>query len=200
MGALASNIVESGAFFDVDGDGKAEIQLNAIAASSCGWGDPLPQIHRFSLAPLCNTCHSRGKVRLASNNPDDFPKVYGNLLSAREEIDYLIKGIRLSRKIMQAPALAKYIKCESLPGPSVDNSDEELEKYIRARAGTALHPVGTCGMGSNKNSVVDLELKVRGLQGLRIADASIMPKIVRGNTTAPVIMIAERAADFIKAS
>lgn len=197
-GVLTSNIVECGAFFDTDGDGRSEIQLNALAASSCGWGDPIPQVHRFSLAPLCNTCHSRGYVRLRSTNPHDMPIVQGNYLAAREDLQSLIQGIRLARKIMAAPALARYIKEESLPGAGVSDSDEDLEAYIRSRVGTALHPAGTCAMGVGAESVVDPELRVYGVQGLRVADASIMPKIIRGNTAAPTIMIAERAADFIR--
>ena len=197
-GLLTSNIVESGAFFDTDGDGRSEIQLNALAASSCGWGDPIPQVHRFSLAPLCNTCHSRGQVRLRSADPEAMPVVHGNYLGAREEVDNLIKGIRLARRIMAAPALAKLLKGESLPGPTVGDSDAELEAYVRARAGTALHPVGTCAMGTGPDAVVDARLRVHGVQGLRVADASVMPSIIRGNTAAPTIMIAERAADFIR--
>lgn len=196
-GVLTSNIVECGAFFDTDGDGRSEIQLNALAASSCGWGDPIPQVHRFSLAPLCNTCHSRGQVLLRSANPEDMPVVHGNYLGAQEDVDNLVKGIRLARKIMAAPALARYLKEESLPGSSVSNSDEDLEAYVRARVSTALHPTGTCAMGTGPNAVVDPQLRVYGVQGLRVADASIMPNIIRGNTAAPTIMIAERAADFI---
>ncbi|WP_175650257.1 GMC family oxidoreductase [Pseudomonas sp. Marseille-P9899] len=197
-GVLTSNIVECGAFFDTDGDGRSEIQLNALAASSCGWGDPIPQVHRFSLAPLCNTCHSRGQVRLRSADPEAMPLVHGNYLGAREEVDNLIKGIRLARRVMAAPALANLLKGESLPGPDVDDSDAELEAYVRARAGTALHPVGTCAMGTGPDAVVDVQLRVHGVQGLRVADASVMPTIIRGNTAAPTIMIAERAADFIR--
>lgn len=196
-GVLTSNVVECGGFYDLDGDGRADIQLNALAASSCGWGDPIPQVHRFSLAPLCNTCHSRGTVRLRSADPADMPKVQGNYLSGSQEVSNLIKGIRLARKIMAAPALARHIKSESLPGPGVGDSDEELEAYVRSRVGTALHPAGTCAMGLGPQAVVDAQLRVHGLQGLRIADASIMPSIVRGNTAAATIMIAERAAEFI---
>lgn len=197
-GVLTSNIVECGGFYDLDGDGRPDTQLNALAASSCGWGDPIPQVHRFSLAPLCNTCHSRGTIRLRSSDPRDLPKVQGNYLSHDIELQNLIRGIRLARRIMASPALAKYIKEESLPGPLVGDSDKELEAYVRARVGTALHPVGTCAMGTGTQSVVDPSLQVRGIQGLRIADASIMPTITRGNTAAATIMIAERAADFIK--
>lgn len=197
-GVLTSNIVECGAFFDTDGDGRSEIQLNALAASSCGWGDPIPQVHRFSLAPLCNTCHSRGEVRLRSADPDALPMVHGNYLGAQQEVDNLVAGIRLARKVMAAPALARLLKAESLPGPGVGDSDAELQAYVRARAGTALHPAGTCAMGIGPDAVVDPQLRVRGVQGLRVADASVMPTIIRGNTAAPTIMIAERAADFIR--
>lgn len=196
-GVLTSNIVECGGFYDLDGDGRPDTQLNALAASSCGWGDPIPQIHRFSLAPLCNTCHSRGTVRLRSANPEDMPRVQGNYLSSDIELTNLMNGIRLARKIMKAPALAEHIKAESLPGPDVSDSDADLEAYVRARVGTALHPVGTCSMGVGPDAVVDLQLKVRGIDGLRVADASVMPTITRGNTAAATIMIAERAAEFI---
>ena len=195
-GVLTSNIVECGAYFDTDGDGRSEIQLNALAASSCGWGEPIPQVHS-SLAPLNNACYSRGEVLLRSANPDDMPMVYGNYLSAQEDVDNLVKGIRLARKIMAAPALAKFLKEESLPGSSVSDSDADLEAYVRSRVSTALHPTGTCAMGAGPNAVVDPQLRVYGVQGLRVADASIMPHIIRGNTAAPTIMIAERAADFI---
>jgi len=135
---------------------------------------------------------------LRSANPDDLPRVYGNYLGAREEVDNFIHGIRLARSIMAAPALSRYLKGEALPGPNVDNSDQALEGYIRAKANTGLHPVGTCAMGTGADAVVDLELRVHGVDGLRVVDASIMPTIIRGNTAAPTIMIAERAAAFIK--
>jgi len=196
-GVLTSNVVECGGFFDLGGDGRSDMQINALAASSCGWGDPLPQVHRFSLAPLCTTCHSRGQVRLRSANPDDLPRVYGNYLDAREEVESMIKALRLARAIMAAPALSKYLKEETVPGKSVDNSDKALEGYLRSKVITGLHPVGTCAMGTGKDAVVDLQLRVYGVEGLRVADASIMPTIIRGNTAAPTIMIAERAAEFI---
>lgn len=124
--------------------------------------------------------------------------VYGNYLSAQADVDHLVKGIRIARKIMAAPALAKYLKQESLPGSDVGDSDEELGAYVRARVSTALHPAGTCAMGTGPDAVVDTQLRVHGLQGLRVADASIMPNIIRGNTAAPTVMIGERAAAFLR--
>lgn len=196
-GLLASNVVEAGGYFDLDNDGRPEIQLNAFGASSAGWGDPIPKEHRFSLAPLCLTCHSRGTVTLRSKDPADTPVVKSNLLH-EQDVENLTNGLLLSRQIVSAPSLARYMKAEALPGPSFGNSREELRKYVRDNAKTALHPTSTCAMGSDESSVVDLELRVRGVNNLRVVDGSVMPKVVRGNTTAPIIMIAERAADFIR--
>ena len=196
-GPLASNVVEAGGFFDLDGDGRPDIQLNALAVSSAGWGDPIPREHRFSLAPLCLTCYSRGTVTLRSNNAADTPIVRGNFLHDRDT-ENLVNGIILSRRIMSAPSLSRYLAGEALPGPKVGNSKAELTRYVKSMAKTSLHPTSTCAMGRDPSSVVDLTLRVRGVEGLRIADGSVMPLVIRGNTTAPIIMIAERAADFIR--
>jgi choline dehydrogenase len=196
-GPLASNVVEAGGFFDLDGDGRPDIQLNALAVSSAGWGDPIPREHRFSLAPLCLTCYSRGTVTLRSNNAAETPVVRGNFLHDRDT-ENLVNGIILSRRIMSAPSLSRYLAGEALPGPKVGNSKAELTQYVKSMAKTSLHPTSTCAMGRDSSSVVDLTLRVRGVEGLRIADGSVMPLVIRGNTTAPIIMIAERAADFIR--
>jgi choline dehydrogenase-like flavoprotein len=197
-GPLASTVVEGGGFLDVDGDGRPDINLNALAVSSAGWGDPLPQgEHRFSLAPLCLTCHSRGEIRLRSTNAADPPRVTGNFLSHPIEMSNLVGGVRLARRIMNAPSLRKYLKAEVLPGAGVDDQTKGLEEYIRNRTTTGLHATSTCAMGADETSVVDLQLRVRGVHGLRVVDASVMPLVVRGNTAAPTIMVAERASDFI---
>jgi choline dehydrogenase-like flavoprotein len=195
-GPLASNVVEAGGFFDLDGDGRPDVQLNALAVSSAGWGDPVPTEHRFSLAPLCLTCHSRGEVTLRSLNPADTPIVRGNFLHARDA-DNLTDGIFLARSIMAAPGLARYLRDEALPGPRVGASREAVRDYVLSNAKTALHPTSTCAMGPEETSVVDLQLKVRGVSGLRVADGSVMPKVIRGNTAAPIVMIAERAAEMV---
>jgi choline dehydrogenase len=200
-GALASTVVECGGFIDIDGDGRPEINLNALAVSSSGWGDPLPQgVHCFSLAPLCLTCHSKGEIRLRDRDAATPPRVLGNFFAHEREMINQVQGVRLARQILRAPSLARYLASEQLPGPSVSDDVREIESYIRARSSTGLHAAGTCAMGTGKDAVVDLELRVRGIEGLRVADASVMPKVVRGNTSAPTIMIAERAADFIRNS
>lgn len=196
-GPLASNVVEAGGFFDLDGDGRPDIQLNALAVSSAGWGDKPPRDHRFSLAPLCLTCHSRGSVSLRSANPADTPVVHGNFLHEKD-VENLTNGIFLSRRIIAAPSLAPFMAGEVYPGPQVGNSRAEVTEYVKAMAKTALHPTSTCAMGPGQDSVVDLELRVRGVEGLRVVDGSVMPKVIRGNTTAPIIMIAEKAADMIR--
>jgi choline dehydrogenase-like flavoprotein len=200
-GTLTSTVVECGGFFDIDGDGRPEINLNALAVSSAGWGDPLPQgEHYFSLAPLCLTCHSKGTVRLRSLDAAQPPRVLGNFFGHEEEMKNQVQGVRLARHILRAPSLAKYVKSEQLPGNEVSDDTREIEEYIRARSSTGLHAAGTCAMGISDDAVVDLELRVRGIAGLRVADASVMPQVVRGNTAAATVMIAERAADFIRRS
>ncbi|CAD6560204.1 GMC family oxidoreductase [Paraburkholderia sabiae] len=200
-GALASTVVECGGYFDIDGDGRPEINLNALAVSSAGWGDPLPQdVHCFSLAPLCLTCHSKGEVRLRTRDAEQPPRVLGNFFAHEQEMRNQVEGVRLARHIMRAPSLAKYLKSEQLPGAAVSDETKDIEEYIRARSSTGLHAAGTCAMGVTNDAVVDLQLNVRGIEGLRVADASVMPKVVRGNTAAATIMIAERAADFIRRS
>lgn len=196
-GPLASNVVESGGYFDFDGDGRPEIQLNALAVSSAGWGDPIPDGHRFSLAPLNLTCHSRGSVRLRSANPMDTPMVQTGFFHEIDKMN-LVNGLEMSRRICAAPSLKKYLKSETLPGASVGNDRAALEAYVLNHAKTALHPVATCAMGADESAVVDLDLKVRGVEGLRVVDGSVIPIVPRGNTTAPIMMVAEKAADLIR--
>lgn len=196
-GPLASNVVEAGGFFDFDGDGRPEIQLNALAVSSAGWGDPIPDGHRFSLAPLNLTCHSRGSVRLRSADPQDTPVVQTGFFHEIDKTN-LVNGLEMSRRVCSAPSLQKYLASETLPGAAVGNDRTALEDYVLNHAKTALHPVATCAMGAEASSVVDLDLRVRGVDGLRVVDGSVIPIVPRGNTTAPIMMVAEKAADLIR--
>jgi len=148
----------------------------------------------------CHVCvlrpHSRGTIRLASADPAAAPRIDPAFLSDRRDMETLKAGARLMRQIMEAPALARYRGRELYPAGS---SDHELEAAIRARADTIYHPAGTCRMGSDTTAVVDPALRVNGLEGLRVVDASIMPRLIGGNTNAPVIMIAEKIAAGIRA-
>lgn len=196
QGILTSNIVEAGGFFDTDGDGRPDIQIHVIPGINGDFDRPPLPGHGISLDPGFLRPKSRGEVTLKSNNPDDHAVVDPHFLEAQEDVDTLIAGVHLSRKIMAQPALASILSRELLPGSNF-NTDAELERFVRKYAKTVYHPVGTLKMGNDGHSVVDNRLKLKGLDNLWVSDASVMPQIVSGNTNAPTIMIGERAADFI---
>ncbi|HTY95292.1 MAG TPA: GMC family oxidoreductase N-terminal domain-containing protein [Steroidobacteraceae bacterium] len=139
---------------------------------------------------------SRGRMILASADPRAAPRIFLNVLAEREDMDTLIRAFRWTRELHATEPLSGYIDKERLPGTEV-NTDEQIEAYIRSTVAIAHHPAGTCAMGADSASVVDAELRVRGLEGLRVVDASVMPRSLGGNTNAPIIMIAEKAADLI---
>jgi choline dehydrogenase-like flavoprotein len=139
---------------------------------------------------------SRGTVRIKSADPRQTPAIQANYLSAPKDRDTTVAGIRALRRIMAAPPMAPHIAAEHEPGTDC-TSDDDLIDYVRRRGSTVYHPTSTCRMGSDPNAVVDARLKVHGIEGLRIVDASIMPALVSGNTNAPTIMIAEKGADMI---
>jgi choline dehydrogenase-like flavoprotein len=196
-GPLANNVFESAAFVkSVPGLDKPDIQLVFQPAKRPGASFPYPVGHGFAISPVGLYPRSRGRVTLASPNPFDAPLIDPNLLSAPEDLPPLINGMRLVRRIFASPAFTKYRAEESSPGSDVQ-SDAELSAYIRAQAYTVHHPVSTCRMGNDAAAVVDPELRVVGLDGLRVADASVFPSIIGGNTNAAVVMIAEKACDLI---
>jgi len=139
---------------------------------------------------------STGHVHITSPRPTNPPKIQYNFLSTQLDIDTTINAIRTVRSIMTAPIMEKLKVTELKPGKT-ETSDEQLLDWIRENGETTYHPVGTCKMGNDPNAVVDQELKVHGITSLRIADASIMPTLISGNTNAPSIMIGEKAADMI---
>ncbi|TGQ04987.1 MULTISPECIES: GMC family oxidoreductase N-terminal domain-containing protein [unclassified Mesorhizobium] len=150
----------------------------------------------FSLSPVHLAPQSRGMVRIRSSNFQDKPEIRFNFLKHDEDMETLKRGIKLSRKIARQAALREFIVEEVLPGPTV-NTDDEIEADIRNRGMSNLHPTSSCKMGVDNAAVVDPRLKVRGVEGLRVADASIMPRIIVGNTNAPTIMIGEKAAAMV---
>jgi choline dehydrogenase len=139
---------------------------------------------------------SRGWVTLRSSNPLDAPRVQLNIFSERSDFDTAIRGLRAARKIYSTQPQASIVGRELRPGAELQ-TDAELEAYIRNTAQVTQHPVGTCTMGTGAGAVVDPQLRVRGIEGLRVADASIMPTVPGGNTNAAVIMVAEKASDLI---
>jgi len=141
---------------------------------------------------------SRGSVKIASRDPEQPPKIRFGYLDAPEDMRILAQGLAMTRRIFQAPAFAPYVVAESVPGEAVQ-SYEQLEKFAREQGSSLYHPVGTCKMGVDNMAVTDPQLRVRGIDRLRVADASIMPCLTTGNTNAPAIMIGEKAADLILA-
>ena len=140
---------------------------------------------------------SRGQIKLKSANPADPPAVYPNYLATETDQRTIVAGLMLCRQLLANPHLQRFVESESQPGPAVE-SDEQLLDYARRRGGTVYHPTSTCKMGIDPMAVVDPELRVHGIDGLRVADASIMPTVVSGNTNAATIMIGERAADMVR--
>lgn len=196
-GLLTSNVVESGCFVDTAGEGRPDIQFHVLP-TLVGDIDREPiDGHGISLNPCYLRPKSRGSVGLRGADPDDPIRFDSGALAEQEDVDALVRGVRLARRILRAPALADLIDHELKPSAREEISDVELEDHVRRHAKTVYHPVGTCRMGSDPRAVVSPTLSVNGVQGVRIADASVMPSIISGNTNAPVIMIAERCAEFI---
>ena len=153
----------------------------------------------ITVIPNVSRPYSRGWIDLASADFRDPPRIECRLLEDERDVVALIEGCRILRHICATPPLVDRILAELAPGPDV-NSDEELAAFIRANCITIFHPCGTCRMGIDDAAVVDPQLRVRGIDRLRIVDASIMPHLVSGNINAPVMMIGERGADFVKQS
>jgi len=154
------------------------------------------QEHRITADAVVLHPESRGAVTLRSANPADKPRILLNVLATDGDLATARRGVRLARRIYATAPQAELVEREIAPGPAVQ-SDADLNAYIRARAGVTQHPVGTCAMSVGADAVLDPQLRVRGVTGLRVVDASVMPAVPGGNTNAAVIMIAEKAADLI---
>jgi choline dehydrogenase len=192
-GPFASNLAESGGFARVGAGAEApDVQFHfaPIHIVEEGMGDP--QAHGVWVSPCLLTAESRGSVRLASNDPTAMPIVRNAFYEAEADMSRMIDAVRLAAEISAQPSLKPYC-AELFTGPT-DDSDDALRTHIAETTYEVYHPVGTCAIGS----VVDAELRVEGLEGLRVVDASVMPTVPRGNTNAPTIAIAERAADLIR--
>ncbi len=200
-GQLTSNFAEAGAFIKSSPDlDRPDLQLHFVVAMV----DDHARKNHLGHGMSCHTCvlrpHSRGYVRLQSADTREALTINPQFLSDERDLELLVKGFKLIRKIFAQPAFAPFgggdLSKEMYSAQA--QTDSEIREVIRAHADTIYHPVGTCRMGSDLNAVVDTDLRVRGFDRLRVVDASVMPTIVSGNTNAPTIMIAERAADLIK--
>lgn len=199
-GPLTSNVGEGLAFIRTrDGLEAPDIELIFAPAFFMEHGAANPQGHGFTIGVILLRPESSGSLTLKSREPGAHPAIRPNYLAAQNDIAALVAGLRFTRQLAAAPSFDPYRGNEVWPGVS-KQSDEELTDYIRAKAETLYHPVGTCKMGSDAMAVVDDRLRVCGVAGLRVADASIMPAIIGGHINAPAIMIGERAADLIGAA
>ncbi|RYG09231.1 MAG: glucose-methanol-choline oxidoreductase, partial [Burkholderiales bacterium] len=197
-GMLASNAAEGGGFFRTRPDlDRPDVQVTLLAGLK-GTARAIPREHGIMLLISLLRPKSRGYVTLASPKPEDRPVLHPAFLEDREEVRTLIEGVRETRRILSMAPIAQHLGVERTPGAQLQ-SDDELERAIRATLSTVYHPVGTCKMGpsSDHEAVVDSRLRVHGIERLRVADASIMPDIIGGNTSAPAMMIGERVASFI---
>jgi choline dehydrogenase-like flavoprotein len=199
-GMLTTNFAEAGGFIKSRPEEPLpDLQLHFVIGKLADHGRKTLFGHGYS----CHVCllrpSSRGSVRLASADPQATPLIDPNFFGEREDMDIMLRGFKQLRRILQQPALAAFGGKE-VPTLAAAQSDAQIEQFIRDNADTEYHPVGTCRMGPGAMDVVDAELRVHGMQGLRVVDASIMPRLVSGNTNAPTIMIAEKAADMIRAA
>jgi choline dehydrogenase len=201
-GPLATNGILAGGFW-TSSDQQPRPDLECVL---CGWslaseGEGGVVLDRFPGATIAVEIlrpESRGRVRARTRDPAAAPAIRFDFLNRGADGAAIVAGLGAMRRLAQAKAFSRFYDRELLPGPHV-RSDEEMLDYCRERGGVAYHPVGTCRMGTGLDAVVDAHLRVRGVAGLRVADASIMPTITAGNTNAPTIMIAEKGADMILA-
>jgi len=196
-GPLASFLFEAMGFLrTTDGLDRPDIQFVFQPATRPTPTFPIPVGHGYAMNPVLLYPKSRGQVSLASPDPHAMPVIDPNLLGDEADIPPMLRAIKISRQILNAPAFERYQGVETHPGPDCQD-DAALTEYLRNYAVTVHHPVSTCRMGGDPESVVDPELRVRGIEGLRVADASIFPRLVGGNTNAAVVMVAEKASDMI---
>jgi len=196
-GPLTLSASQVFAFTNTALDGsRPNIQFHMQPLSADKPGDGVHPFSAFTMS-VCNLRpESRGEVSINSSNPEDLPTIIPNYLSTESDRKVAIESIKVARKIAQANSIKEYILDEFVPGNSF-SSDDELLEVARNHSQSIYHPVGTCKMGHDKESVVDDQLRVHGIKNLRVVDASIMPELVSGNTNAPTMMIAEKAAEMI---
>ncbi|QWC85485.1 GMC family oxidoreductase N-terminal domain-containing protein [Nocardioidaceae bacterium] len=197
-GPLSSNVGEGGMFFHTrDGLPAPDMQVHVAASGFFDNGMHEPTSRMFTAAPTLVHVESRGSVRLRSADPSWYPAIDAGYFDDSRDLDAMVSACRTVWDICSSGPVAEYLTSPwELPA---DPSDADLETHVRKHTQTLYHPVATCAMGDGEDAVVDARLRVRGVAGLRVVDASVMPEVPRGNTNAPTIMVAEKAADLIKA-
>lgn len=200
-GPGVSNVAEAGGFVrtGLAPDERPDVQLHFVPAQLDDHGRNRLSGHGYTLHACALRPLSRGQVSLQSNRPEDPPRIRPGYLTDLQDAEVMIEAMRVSREILNAGPFLQYRGAEIFPGEEL-SSAQDLEMALRCKAETIYHPAGTCRMGNDSAAVVDSELRVRGIAGLRVVDASIMPRLIGGNTNAPTIMIAERTADMVRAA
>lgn len=194
-GPIASNIGEGGGFFHSRAGLPApDLQVHVVPSGFYDNGLHEPAERRFTAAATLVSVASRGSIRLRSTDPRWRPAIDPAYFDDQDDLDAMTAGMRRIREIVSQGPLTQLLGRPWMPAAD----DAELVEHVRAHSQTLYHPVGTCSMGDGEHAVVDPELRVRGVEGLRVVDASVMPVVPRGNTNAPTIMVAERAADLIR--
>lgn len=197
-GPLATGIHPAGAFVRVDPQASApDVQIHFALVSFERLGAPPDPFSGFTLSSCVLRPYSRGRVSIASPDPLAPARMHAGYLGDERDRQLLVKTVPLMRSVLSQPALAAHVEREVRPGPSC-RTDEQILEYARSTAFSVHHQAGTCAMGAHREAVVDPRLRVHGLRGLRVADASIMPTLVGGNTNAACIMIGEKAADLVR--
>ena len=192
-GPFTSNFAEAGGFARVGAGAEApDVQFHTVPLQIVDEGFSDPEAHGVWASACLLTPESRGEVRLASNDPSAQPVIRNSFYSAEADMERMVAAMRLTLEICAQPALSGF--CSEPSWLPDGDSDDALRAHVARTTFPIYHPVGTCAIGS----VVDSELRVEGLEGIRVVDCSVMPKVPRGNTNAPVIALAERAADLIK--
>ena len=197
-GPGVSNIAEAGGFARsaLAPDARPDIQLHFVPAQLDDHGRNRLPGHGYTVHSCVLRPASRGRIALRSARPEDPPRIHAGYLAEARDVDGMLAGVALAREILGSPPFAPYRGSEIFPGETV-TTRTALEEVLRRKAETIYHPSGSCRMGDDAAAVVDPELRVNGVRGLRVIDASVMPRLVGGNTNAPTIMIAERAADLL---
>ena len=198
-GPVSATVVEAGAFWSTEGTpDAANLQFHFLAGSGIeAVTDAASKSNGCTLNAYFLHPRSRGSVTLRSADPHQPPIIDPNFLAEQDDLDRTVESIIIGQEIMAQPAISRYIASQFMPGPGTRRRSD-YEAYVRRESRSGYHPAGTCRMGIDEIAVVDPELRVRGIEGLRIADASIMPRLVSGNTNAPTIMIAEKASDMLR--
>jgi choline dehydrogenase-like flavoprotein len=198
-GPATSVIVEGGGFFKSDGADRPDLQIHVAPGTVVRGGQTRIPGHGFTVNSTFLRPRSRGSIQLKSSDPADDPLVDPNYLGDPYDRSMAVKSVRIIREVLSQKAIAGLIESERLPG-SRARSDDEIMAYVRQYACCDYHPVGTCKMGVDDLAVVDPELRVRGLERLRVIDSSIMPVLISGNTNGPTMMIGEKGADMVRAA